>query len=251
MLHILEMLAYMITLKPHKVVIVSDSQQTALRDACLAELINQDPELDCSTSEPYNLFECDSKSLLIIDYDQFGHFTTLRLLRYVSELKTRSDHPISVLVINTPEPEMERARELALMNCVDGLIPQRSPNRQALGNRSKQLLQAAKVILQEDGLWFNRQLSGELFDDLRSAYSGRIQDSELLQSLSKRQRQVMEYLAQGLSNQQIAQAMFVSEHTVKSHLYSSFKLMGVKNRLEAAKWFAENAKGFSSTNAAH
>jgi ATP/maltotriose-dependent transcriptional regulator MalT len=40
----------------------------------------------------------------------------------------------------------------------------------------------------------------------------------------------------GASNTEIADTLFVSEHTIKSHLYNVFKKLNVKNRLQAVSW---------------
>ncbi|HCE1483784.1 TPA: helix-turn-helix transcriptional regulator, partial [Vibrio parahaemolyticus] len=38
----------------------------------------------------------------------------------------------------------------------------------------------------------------------------------------------------------IADSLFVSEHTVKSHLYSIFRKLEVKNRMQAITWAKRN-----------
>lgn len=58
-----------------------------------------------------------------------------------------------------------------------------------------------------------------------------------LDILSVRQREILELLAGGLSNAQIGKQLYLSESTVKQHLRSAYKLLGVKNRTEAAKVF--------------
>lgn len=55
-------------------------------------------------------------------------------------------------------------------------------------------------------------------------------------TLTDRERQVVAFLAQGHSNQQIAAALNISEHTVKTHLYKIYKKLGLKSRLQAANW---------------
>lgn len=50
-----------------------------------------------------------------------------------------------------------------------------------------------------------------------------------------REKQVLELLLAGLTNGEIAARMFLSESTVKSHLASSFRKLGVSSRAEAAR----------------
>jgi len=43
----------------------------------------------------------------------------------------------------------------------------------------------------------------------------------------------------GASNMEIADSLFLSEHTVKTHLYNVFKKLNVKNRTQAVTWAKE------------
>jgi len=54
-----------------------------------------------------------------------------------------------------------------------------------------------------------------------------------LDSLSLRERQVLELLVEGLSNQEIAVRLVISNNTVKRHLKSIFAKLGVHNRANA------------------
>jgi DNA-binding NarL/FixJ family response regulator len=58
-------------------------------------------------------------------------------------------------------------------------------------------------------------------------------DSAERESLSPRELEVLEMLAQGLSNQAIGKALFISDRTVQAHLTSIFSKMGVTSRLDA------------------
>ena len=51
--------------------------------------------------------------------------------------------------------------------------------------------------------------------------------------LTTRQFEVLRYLAQGLSNKQIAYQMSVSEATVKLHINALLRAMGATNRTQA------------------
>ena len=51
--------------------------------------------------------------------------------------------------------------------------------------------------------------------------------------VTERQKQVLNLLALGKSNKQIAQQLGVSESTIKRHVYNMYKIMAVNNRVEA------------------
>ncbi|TOO18680.1 helix-turn-helix transcriptional regulator, partial [Vibrio parahaemolyticus] len=53
------------------------------------------------------------------------------------------------------------------------------------------------------------------------------------------------FLSMGASNQQIAEQLFVSENTVKTHLHNIFKKIDVKNRVQALIWAKENISDHS------
>ncbi len=55
-----------------------------------------------------------------------------------------------------------------------------------------------------------------------------------LLSLTTREREVLLLVAQGMSNQQIAASLYISEKTVKNHLSSIFEKLGVSDRTNAA-----------------
>jgi DNA-binding NarL/FixJ family response regulator len=47
--------------------------------------------------------------------------------------------------------------------------------------------------------------------------------------------EILEMVAEGLSNAQISKRLYVSESTVKQHLRLAYKALGVKNRNQAAR----------------
>lgn len=55
--------------------------------------------------------------------------------------------------------------------------------------------------------------------------------------LSPREREIMDVIAAGASNREIAAAFFLSEKTVKNHINSIFGKLGVTTRAQAvARW---------------
>jgi DNA-binding NarL/FixJ family response regulator len=58
-----------------------------------------------------------------------------------------------------------------------------------------------------------------------------------LAALSVRQREILSYVVEGLSNAEIGRRLYLSESTIKQHLRAAYKLLGVSNRTEAANLF--------------
>jgi DNA-binding NarL/FixJ family response regulator len=53
--------------------------------------------------------------------------------------------------------------------------------------------------------------------------------------ITRRQHQVLQLIARGYSNRQIADTLYLSENTVKSHVMALFSALNVSNRTECAK----------------
>jgi DNA-binding NarL/FixJ family response regulator len=52
--------------------------------------------------------------------------------------------------------------------------------------------------------------------------------------LSARQREILGFVVEGLSNAEIGKRLYLSESTIKQHLRAAYKVLGVHNRTEAA-----------------
>jgi DNA-binding NarL/FixJ family response regulator len=61
-----------------------------------------------------------------------------------------------------------------------------------------------------------------------------------LDALSDREREVLAMVARGLPNKLIARELSISEKTVKAHLTSVFRTIGVTDRTQAALWAERN-----------
>jgi DNA-binding NarL/FixJ family response regulator len=61
--------------------------------------------------------------------------------------------------------------------------------------------------------------------------------------LSARRREILDLVAEGLSNAEIAGRLYLSESTIKQHLRAAYKVLGVRNRTGAAKTMRDHARG--------
>lgn len=60
--------------------------------------------------------------------------------------------------------------------------------------------------------------------------------------LTRREREILVHLSSGATNEEIAAKLFISMHTVKSHIFHICKKLKVHNRLQAAMWAAKHLK---------
>ena len=60
-------------------------------------------------------------------------------------------------------------------------------------------------------------------------------DEQMLEPLTEREAEVLQLLAQGLPNKQIASTLGISEHTVKFHVSGIYAKLGATNRTEAVR----------------
>lgn len=65
-------------------------------------------------------------------------------------------------------------------------------------------------------------------------------DTVMIESLTKRELEVLKLLAHGMYNKEIAQKLTISERTVKNHVSSIFKKIEVMDRTQAAVFAIKN-----------
>lgn len=82
------------------------------------------------------------------------------------------------------------------------------------------------------GLWLPRNYLERIINDYRYSDAGVESKCE---ALTSRERQVLELMSYGISNSQIASQLFLSESTVKSHIYKLYKKLDVHSRSDAVK----------------
>ena len=70
---------------------------------------------------------------------------------------------------------------------------------------------------------------------LQKLFHSRLPDATLAE-LSRRQRDLLHLLASGHDNRRIAEALFLSEGTVRNYVSDLYQQIGVESRTEAALW---------------
>jgi DNA-binding NarL/FixJ family response regulator len=148
-------------------------------------------------------------------------FDGLELLRAI---KTEW-HDVPVIMLSTYENAPYVKRALA-----DGaagyLLKDATP---------EDLSQAINVAMSGSGNVLSPRVIQNLFEDQESngtmSANGHRRNEY---SLTQRENDILALLAEGRSNRDIAQCLFLSEKTVKAHLAAIFRKLGVTNRTQAA-----------------
>jgi DNA-binding NarL/FixJ family response regulator len=81
-------------------------------------------------------------------------------------------------------------------------------------------------------VWANSQQMLYVAEALASSPMVRAVGANGLSLLSKREVEVVQCLAEGLSNREIAQRLGLSQHTIKNYLFRVFDKLGVSSRME-------------------
>ena len=74
---------------------------------------------------------------------------------------------------------------------------------------------------------------GKVLKELNRLSAAAVEPDQEPDRLTRRELEILQELAQGLSNRELAEKLFISEKTVKNHLTSIFQKCGVTDRTQA------------------
>jgi two-component system response regulator DevR len=99
--------------------------------------------------------------------------------------------------------------------------------------RGNELVDAIRRIAAGESL-LDQQATAKVLERLRSGD----EPDGLLKHLTEQERRILGFLADGLTNRQIAEEMFLAEKTVKNYVSNVLAKMGMSRRTEAAVYAA-------------
>lgn len=137
--------------------------------------------------------------------------------------RLKSEHPdVKVILISMYEEEeyIERAIEIGVQGYVLKDI------------HKETLLKGVRAVSQGDTFLDSRVTQRLMRQYSRLKREKQAAPASPAARLSTREREMVTFLAQGLSNKEIAQQMTVSEQTIKTHVYNVFRKLEVGNRIE-------------------
>jgi two-component system nitrate/nitrite response regulator NarL len=99
-------------------------------------------------------------------------------------------------------------------------------------SESLETLRKCIICVHNGEIWASAEQMAYAVEALASAPVIRAIDSKGLSLLSKRELEIVQCLAEGLTNREIAQRIGLSQHTVKNYLFKVFDKLGVTSRVE-------------------
>jgi len=112
----------------------------------------------------------------------------------------------------------------ALRAGASGFLLKRAP--------AEDLVAGIRIVAAGDAL-LAPSVTRRLLSDFATPHTPRTEDVSLLIRLTQREREVFELVAQGLSNSEIAERLFLTEGTVKTHVNHIFEKLEVRDRTQA------------------
>lgn len=106
-----------------------------------------------------------------------------------------------------------------------------------------ELVHVVKALHAGD-LYVSPSLAAQLLTESKNAVqSNRREYNKALDELTPREEQILERIAQGLSNREIGEKLCISEKTVKNYVTNVLQKLHVRNRVEAAMLAQQHAIG--------
>ena len=96
----------------------------------------------------------------------------------------------------------------------------------------EQLLEALRAVAAGDSL-LSPSVTRRVIDRMAALPSGEAILDRRLDALTAREREVLEQLARGLSNAEVAAALVIEESTVKTHVKRVLMKLGLRDRVQA------------------
>lgn len=150
-------------------------------------------------------------------------------LEATTRILQEADWPVRVLIVTTFDPDEYVYR--ALRAGASGFLLK--------DTRPEDLVAAVRVVSEGGALLspsITRRLIGRFADQLAI-------DAELstkLEHLTDREREVLVAIAQGLSNHEISETLFIGAATVKTHVSNILSKLGVRDRAQAVVFAYES-----------
>jgi DNA-binding NarL/FixJ family response regulator len=193
---------------------------TLFRDG-LRRLLDTEPDIDLvaeakNGAEIFPLIEREQPDLLLLDLNLQNESGLDLLPRLIEQ------HPdLKVLVLTASIDQEDRINSIKLG--ARGVVLKYAA--------SENLIKSIRKVA-EGEMWVDHETTKKLFEELADKRSPKAESP--LDLLTDREREVTALVGEGLRNKEIAERLFISERTVKTHISNIFQKLDLSDRLELA-----------------
>ena len=150
-----------------------------------------------------------------------------KMIHYWQDILSRRNNELKLLLMNTPDEYP--FREIENWPHINGVF---------YVSEDESCMVEGLQGIQRGECYFSQKLASYLI-----THSGNYRyNSSESALLTHREKEILNKLRIGASNIEIARSLFISENTVKTHLYNLFKKIAVKNRTQAVSWANDNLR---------
>jgi DNA-binding NarL/FixJ family response regulator len=210
-----------------RILLVDD--HTMLREG-LAFLLSQVSGIEIvggisSGEEAVNSFKDYNPDIILMDI-MMGGMTGIEATRWIKE----QDTGVKIIIISS-EVKKEFV-STGIKFGIDGYLPK---------DADKETLIEAINTVKKGGKYFNQAITNLIFEDFYTGEkTGRKTRSKVSEGLTKREQEVLEQVASGKSNQEVADTLFISIKTVETHKTNILEKLGLRNTAELVKYAIKN-----------
>lgn len=204
----------MTTKKPISIVIIEDHHEVR---AGMTFMINSHPDFYCRAAsngeEALLLFAEEIPQVVLMDINLPG-MDGIACTRII-----REQYPEVLILICTVFETPEKIFN-ALKAGANGYVLKR--------DTGQTLIEAIRELL-KGGAPMSSEIARKVVNSFREDIPVKVNEP----TLTRRENDILELLAQGYGNKEIAEKLFVSLHTIRTHIYHIYDKLHVRNRVEA------------------
>jgi LuxR family transcriptional regulator of csgAB operon len=213
--------------KGRRIIVIAD---TLMQNTVFTGIIKKSTGLPCilknQFEQLFSLLSDDETKLILIDM-QFGKIKSV--LNYIRDnRKICSDYIVSLFNVQR-EHQME---EQAILWGVRGFFYKDS----SLDHILKGI-----TVLFDGEYWVSRDVLIEcMLQTERIDHMSPMDVRKRPGDLTDREVEILAMICKGSNNHEIADHLYISTNTVKTHIYNIYRKINVPNRMQAALWGAKN-----------
>jgi len=158
----------------------------------------------------------------------YSHSADPEFCEHIRQLRESSPE-LGITLVCPPDLESELVDQLGFT--VNGVIPETRP---------LDLVIDSLTVVSQGYALVDRQSACVIAPDAPKCAKSPSANAAIARILSDREATVLACIRDGHSNKEIARDLSISDSTVKVHMRSIFRKIGVKNRTQAAIWAASH-----------